>query len=121
MSISFEFVHGNIIFNARIRWMCVCTVIFYATTIKVSRRRNAWEEFLDMLATRNMYIWSVVFVFHGFGLFVFVFSCVLCNVPSNQVFISSCRPISDVSSDLTVEVGTSSFSLHKVRKTFGSD
>lgn len=26
-----------------------------------------------------------------------------------------CRPISDVSSDLTVEIGASSFALHKVR------
>ena len=28
----------------------------------------------------------------------------------------SCRPISDVSSDLTVEVGASSFALHKVSR-----
>lgn len=27
-----------------------------------------------------------------------------------------CRPISDVSSDLTIEVGATSFSLHKVKR-----
>jgi hypothetical protein len=29
--------------------------------------------------------------------------------------VLACRPPTDVSSDLTVEVGTSSFALHKVR------
>ena len=32
-----------------------------------------------------------------------------------SLFICSCRPISDVSSDLTVQVGSSSFCLHKVK------
>ena len=29
--------------------------------------------------------------------------------------VTSCRPISDVSSDLTIEVGAANFALHKVR------
>ncbi|KAL8149037.1 hypothetical protein AgCh_006157 [Apium graveolens] len=32
---------------------------------------------------------------------------------NNSIIVSTCRPISDVSSDLTVEVGTASFSLHR--------
>lgn len=32
------------------------------------------------------------------------------------VYCISCRPISDVSSDLTIEVGVSSFALHKVSR-----
>jgi len=37
-----------------------------------------------------------------------------CNDSARFVF---CRPISDVSSDLTIEVGASTFALHKVKET----
>lgn len=45
-----------------------------------------------------------------------VLSVQLFFFPSNQIIF--CRPISDVSSDLTVEIGASSFALHKVRKIY---
>jgi hypothetical protein len=46
--------------------------------------------------------------------FLDFFVCFLCSPAS--IILPSCRPISDVSSDLTVEVGAANFALHKVRK-----
>lgn len=49
-------------------------------------------------------------VFH----FAATFSCLMSLRDFNFDMFTSCRPISDVSSDLTIEVGAASFALHKV-------
>lgn len=57
------------------------------------------------LVLTNMYVCYYLSVFDVFWS--------LCK--TNCAGFSCCRPISDVSSDLTIEVGASSFALHKVR------
>lgn len=64
---------------------------------------------MGMQVKRRSLVLTDLYVCHYFSIF-YVFS--LCE--TNCAGFSCCRPISDVSSDLTIEVGSSSFALHKV-------
>jgi len=68
-------------------------------------------------------------VFHNLTLVMCMYACscscsfcFMLNFPGSMLCSDSARfdfyrPISDVSSDLTIEVGASAFALHKVKKT----
>lgn len=86
----------------------IYTILDDSFTVSLSYNLYHWESW----NTEAVLIWSSSSTPHTS--FLLHYSEILL-LKLMSFFICSCRPISDVSSDLTVQVGSSSFCLHKVK------